>query len=68
VKLEEKVYLKTVNTGDQLQHLIEVAAIMQYMLEFSSVPEILCVTGHSYVFRLRLVTFSSIVNIKMLLY
>jgi hypothetical protein len=64
VKLKEKVYLNTVNIWDQLQRLIEVDAIMQHMLEFSSVPGILCVTGLNYAFKMRVlpVTFSNILS------
>ena len=52
-KLKEMVYLKKVNIWDQLQHLIEVVAIMQHMPEFTSVPGILSVTGLSYAFKQR---------------
>jgi hypothetical protein len=42
VKLKEMVYLKKVNIWGQLQHEIDVTAIIQHMLVFSSIPEILC--------------------------
>jgi hypothetical protein len=52
-RVKEMVYLKKVNIWDQLQHLIEVAAVIQHMLESTHEPGIPSVTGLSYTFKHR---------------